>query len=110
MWPNDQDKLASTIVDKIVTRKDCYVFFYSEWCKYSMQALSLLKSSNACYKGYIIEDIPTNNGDKMAYLLSVLNNSSSKTNFDPNHKTRPIVFYNGTFVGGFTQLQKKLAK
>ena len=91
--------LDQVILKKITQPTDCYIIFYSNWCKYSLNALSLLRSRNACYKGYEIESIPGG----MDYLLKLFN-STSELNFNPMHKTRPMIFYNGKFIGGYSEL------
>jgi glutaredoxin len=46
----------------------------------------------------------------MPELLKVLNKNANLINFDKNHRTKPIIFYNGKFIGGFQQLNEKLNK
>jgi glutaredoxin len=56
------------------------------------------------YKGYDINQIKGN----MPKLLSILNENANLINFDKNHRTKPIIFYNGKFIGGYQQLAEKL--
>jgi glutaredoxin len=88
------------ILDKITQNPNCYIIFYSQWCTYSLRALDLLRSNNVCYKGYLIESIK---GD-MPYLLSVFKSNTDKLNYDNNHNTRPIIFYDSKYIGGYSEL------
>ena len=84
--------------------QDLYVIFYSSWCEYSKKALDLLRDNNLSYKAYSIESIKGG----MERLLKLLKNNKEETysEFDPNYKTRPIIFYKGKFIGGYTELVK----
>jgi glutaredoxin len=88
-------------ITKIKTApKDTYVIFYVKECPYCQNALALLEKSGVNCKGYNIHDIK---GDMLA-LLSVLNTNANEIGFDKGHKTKPIIFYNGKFIGGYTEL------
>lgn len=89
---------------KVIDNQDKYVIFYSEWCGYSQKAIELLKEKNVSFKGYIIDKIKGN----LHELLIALKKTSSITNFDIEHKTRPIIFKNGVFLGGYSELMKDL--
>lgn len=86
---------------KILTNNDKYVIFYSEWCGYSMKAVKLLENNKLQFKGYKIDKIK---GD-IDTLVSNLKLTSNLTNFNKKHRTRPIIFKNGKFLGGYTELQ-----
>lgn len=83
---------------------DIYVIFYSPKCKYSVNALDLLKHKNKSFKGYNVDRIPGGFGK----LLNYLNNNRQMTNFLETHKTKPIIFHRGKFVGGFIELKSYL--
>ena len=83
---------------------DYYIIFYSTWCGYSQKAIELLKDKNVKFKGYIIENI---DGD-MTVLLNKLIKNKDIIKFNPEHKTRPIIFYNKKFIGGYSELKNKL--
>ena len=91
------------IMEKIINNKNHYIIFYSEWCGYSINAIQLLKDKNVEFKGYIIEKIC-----EMNKLIDIFNNNKEKLKFNEGHKTRPIIFYNGTFIGGYTELKNIL--
>ena len=83
---------------------DHYIIFYSTWCGYSQKAIELLKDKNVKFKGYIIENI---DGD-MTVLLNKLIKNKDIIKFNSEHKTRPIIFYNKIFIGGYSELKNKL--
>jgi glutaredoxin len=85
-----------------MSNKNIYTIFYSEWCGYSKSALELLKKNNLPFKGYKIDKI---NG-QIGELLEQLKNTKHLTNFDESHTTRPIIFYDSKFIGGFDQLKQ----
>lgn len=93
------------IIEKIVqANPGTYVIFFIYGCPYCEKALSLLRNSNVVYKGYNINEIKGG----MEYLLMILNKHKDQLYFDPSHKTKPIIFYNGKFIGGFSELSKIL--
>ena len=87
-------------VHKILKHNDKYVMFYSPWCSYSNQAMDYIKTTGEDYRFYNIDSIP--NG--MELILNEFNKVAAEINFDPNHKTRPIIFYKGKFIGGSANL------
>lgn len=96
--------MPDKFIDKILTNNDKYILFYSDWCRYSTDALNLLKEKKQPFKGYKIDKI---NGG-MDRLLASLTNHKSDINFNIAHKTRPIIFYKGQFVGGLEELRTLL--
>mgnify|MGYP001434436943 CR=1 FL=1 len=89
------------ILNKINNKNLDFVIFYSDWCQYSINALNLMKEKNNSFKAYKIDKIKIDN------LLKYLKKTKDKTNFDENHKTRPIIFKKGIFLGGYTDLLKQ---
>lgn len=83
---------------------DIFILFYSPWCQYSKNAIELLKMKGLPFKGYNIDNIK-GNIDKILYYLSKNKNA---TDFDDTHRTRPIIFHKGKFIGGYTDLVKYL--
>jgi glutaredoxin len=77
-----------------------YCIFYSEECGYSKNALKLLQDRREKFKGYIIEK----NYSSKDELLKILRKNAHKNGFDINHTTKPIIFYNNKFIGGYTEL------
>jgi glutaredoxin len=93
------------IIKKIIfAKKGTFIIFFIYECPYSRKALDLLKNNNLSYKGY---DINTINGG-MEKLLEVLKKNAELINFDIRHKTKPIIFLNGKYLGGFEELSKYL--
>jgi glutaredoxin len=92
------------IIQKIINANpNTYVIFYIDTCPYCKSALNLLRKSNVSYKGYDINKIPGG----MKRLLNVLKMNANNLNFNISHQTKPIIFYNKNFLGGFNELSKK---
>jgi glutaredoxin len=92
-----------TILLKIIKNTDVdFILFYSEWCKYSMNAIKKLKTEGKKFKAYKIEKIGMNK------LLNNLVKIKDKIFFNEKHKTRPIIFKNSKFIGGFDSLDSNL--
>lgn len=89
---------------KILENQDKYVIFYSEWCGYSKKAIAYLEEKGVPFKGYIIDKIKGN----LKELTDNLKKTISLTNFDISHITRPIIFKNGSFLGGYSELVKDI--
>lgn len=85
---------------KVLENQDKYVIFYSEWCGYSKKAVELLKNKGVPFKGYIIDKIKGN----LKELTDHLKKTNSLTNFNIDYHTRPIIFKNGNFLGGYNEL------
>lgn len=97
------------IIDKIVNANSgTYIIFFVYQCRYSMEALNLLRNSKVRYKGYDINDINGINGN-IGKLLEILNRYSDIINFDRQHKTKPIIFLDGKFIGGYNELAKRIS-
>jgi len=102
-----KDSINNPIIRKILDADaDTYIIFYIEECPYCLSALELLRNSNVKYKGYIIDKI----SGGMPELLNVLTKYSRSINFNVNHQTKPIIFYNRKFLGGANELSDKLKK
>jgi glutaredoxin-related protein len=83
---------------------DCFVTFYDPQCGYSRNAINLLQSRpDLKFKGYVID-----NAGGLENVLSYFNQYSPQLQFDPNHTTKPIIFYQNKFLGGFDQLSEYL--
>lgn len=91
---------------KIMDYKDenVFIIFYSPWCKFCDGAIELLKKENMSFKGYNIDNMKGG----MDKLLHYLKKQKSLTNFNEEHKTRPIIFYKGKFIGGLDDLKSYL--
>ena len=77
-----------------------FIIFYNDWCGFCQKALELLKKHNLSFKGYKIDKIK----GKLPRLLDNLKKMKDTTLFDENHTTIPIIFKNGTFIGGYDKL------
>lgn len=93
-------ELEKKIIEKIINNPDKYIFFYSPGCSYCDDARKLLRESKTKYKGYNIDKIP---GGK-SFLIEVFTKFKNKLKYDTTHTTKPFVFFNGKFIGGFNQL------
>lgn len=94
----------NALINKIVNApKGSYVLLYSPSCGFSQKALELLRSHNLSYKGYDIDQM-----GGLERVLSTLKTGQGATGFDPAHRTRPIIFINGHFLGGADQLERLL--
>ena len=91
------------IIKKICNaEKGTYIIFFVDECPYCQKALELIRSKNINYKGYDIHHIK---GD-MPKLLKVLNNNAALIKFNTFHTTKPIIFLDCQFIGGYDDLVK----
>ena len=86
--------------------KDLYVVFYSSTCGYSLKLLDYLRKNKIRFKGYNVNK----RSDMFSKLLLDLNKHKVVIGFDPTHKTKPIVFHKGTFIGGADDTIAMLSK
>ena len=93
--------MENEIIEKINNNPGYYVMFYSPGCKYCDDSLKLLRDSNVNYKGYNIDKIP---GEK-AYVMDVFLRNKESLQYKPEFKTKPFIFLNGKFIGGFNELK-----
>ena len=91
-----------TLKSSILNHQKDYIIIYSPWCGYSMNALNLLRSSNAKYKRITFENC--GGKDKVIKILS----SIPSLKYDTKHLTRPIIIKDGLFLGGYKELQNIL--
>uniref|UniRef100_A0A6C0LSI5 Uncharacterized protein n=1 Tax=viral metagenome TaxID=1070528 RepID=A0A6C0LSI5_9ZZZZ len=86
------------------SKKGYFIIFFTYDCAYSRNALELLKSNRLNYKGYDINKIDGG----IHILLNTFRKNAKNVNFDTNHTTRPLIFYEGKFIGGFDKLSNFL--
>lgn len=98
--------MDNAIINKITgADANTYIIFFVPTCRYSQLALQTLRNNNLSYKGYDIGEITGG----MPELLRVLNKNAALFQFDTDHKTKPIIFFNGKFIGGADDLSDRLA-
>ena len=93
-------------IKTVKKNNDKYIIFYSDRCPYSNDAIDLLKQKNIVFKGYNINNIEKINGSIKKIISYFIGNKS--IDFNDNHKTIPIIFKYGKFLGGYTELCKDL--
>lgn len=81
-----------------------WVILYSPWCGYSKSALSLFKNNKISPVTIDIENI---NGSINEIRTELHNHKSLQFPFD--YSTRPMIFLNGKFLGGYQQLNEYLS-
>jgi len=91
---------------KVLKNNDKYVIFYSDWCGYCETAIDILKNNNISFKGYKIDKVKGG----INTLLQKFKKTKHLTNFNVNHKARPIIFKEGKYFGGCNDLIKLLKK
>ena len=91
--------MINKVVKKIFNNDDKFTIFYSEWCPWSMKAVDLLKEKKVEFKGYKIENV----GEDMKSLSEQFLKEPS-LDYNPKHLTRPVIFKNKKFIGGYTDL------
>lgn len=99
---DDSIKLSDLV--SLIQMSDC-IILYSDWCRYSQNALSLLNKKRVPHTSIEI--------DKIDASMDEIRSKIAKANikgFDGSHSTRPMIFMGGKFIGGFTELEKLLSK
>ncbi len=96
------------LIDKIKSDDD-YVVFQSNWCGYSQRAVSLLYKMGKRGVTSKIYEIDEEFGS-IDKLLEQLSDIKNKVDYDTKHKTRPIIFYHGKFIGGYQELETHINK
>jgi len=89
------------LVDTIKTSE--LVILYSPWCGYSKNALELLNKNHISHISIDIDHI----GGTMDLIRSRLAKEKS-LQFPKSYSTRPMIFINGKFIGGYSELRDKL--
>lgn len=85
-----------------------FTIFISTYCPYCQEAIKILdnlnKKTNVSVSVIDFENFPD---DKETVLL-FLKKHKARYNFNVTHTTRPIIFYNGLFLGGCSELKQLL--
>lgn len=95
----------SPAIGKIRKYNDRYVVFFDWGCPYSEEAIKLLTASKLPYRSYEISGFSTL-PDLVGYFSQ--KDIQKEVGYSPSHKTKPIVFYKGQFIGGCSELKKHL--
>lgn len=91
----------------ITTTTNKFVVFHLPNCPWCQRALTLLQSKQKNIRSFRIgqELMP----DLQTLLASLQRLSAAgEIDFDTAHRTVPIVFYNGEFIGGYNRLAEML--
>lgn len=100
--------MPNKFVKKIFKNNDKYTIFWTKDCPFSEKAIALLKKKKLNYKSYTIEKIEGIHGNIRKLASYFLEEPS--LNYNPNHLTRPIIFKDCKFIGGYVDLKKYLEK
>ena len=82
------------------------VIFYDEFCGFSRAAIDLLVENKIVFKGYKVNKIKGG----IESLFMKLIKTKNLTLFNEKHKTRPVIFYKGQFIGGYNELEQQIEK
>lgn len=87
-------------MDKVLQYKDndYYIVFYSKTCIFCQKAFELLRHKKKSYKGYNVDQIG------LKRFTDEFIKNSDLLNYDITHKTKPIIFHKGKFIGGYDKL------
>jgi glutaredoxin len=96
---SDSDLIPLNQIVQIIKNNPC-VILYSSWCGYSRKALDLLKQYKRPTKKIEIEEIQGTMNDIRNHL------SKAGVGFPKSYSSRPMIFMNGKFIGGYDQLSK----
>jgi glutaredoxin len=97
-------KVEVRCVEKVKKHNDKLVIFYSDWCPYSRSAIDFAKKKKLDYRAYDIDSIT----DGFNIIRNLFISKKNEINFNPEHKTRPMIFYKGKFIGGYNETIKLL--
>jgi glutaredoxin len=95
----DLDQLVDTIKSS-----EC-VILYSPWCGYSKKALELLNKNHISHTSIDLDHI----GATMDGIRTRLSKEKS-IRFPSSYSTRPMIFVDGKFIGGYTELRDRLTQ
>lgn len=100
--------MEQNIIHKLNKHRDKYVIFYVDGCQYCSDALQLLKKNKLQYRSYNISTIKYVDND--IKKLFELFKQHPNLKFEHEHKTKPIIFKKGKYLGGYSELKKELNK
>lgn len=103
-------KGLESIMRKITQNPNTYIIFYRPTCPHCQKALATLREKNLQYKGYDLNKIQEKTQIDLLKILDFFTQNKEKIEFDPNHHTIPLIFFNAKFIGGNDKLQEILSK
>jgi glutaredoxin len=89
---------------KISNDKKKVVFFGLSYCEFCKKTIELLQKKKITYKYYQID----NYYNIFFNVLTEVSKLYPNIGINLNHKTVPIIFVKKKFIGGFTNLEKKI--
>jgi glutaredoxin len=98
------DSKVEKLYKKISNDKKEVIFFGLSYCEYCKKTIELLKKKKITYKYYQIDNYYNIFFNVLNEVLKLYPNIG----IDPNHKTFPVIFIKKKFIGGYTELNKKL--
>lgn len=102
---DNENKILSKIKN---APTNTYIIFYKNGCSCCDNSLLQLRDKKLCYKAYNVTKINDKHHINFQTILNILIKNKDELNFDPQHQTVPVIFYNGKFVGGNDELMKIL--
>lgn len=100
----DSNKELNNNIKKLYSKvnNNYFVVFGLSTCIFCKNTLKLLKDNNIKYKYYLID-----NFYNLFFKTFIdLSDKYPELNIDSTHKTVPVIFYNGKFIGGYTNLKQ----
>lgn len=87
--------------------KKGFTIYQTPTCPYCQKAVQVLNrlANQVPVKNIILEDIDGN----LPATLNYFNKNGTKYSFNHDHKTRPLIFFNGKFIGGLQELMRFIA-
>lgn len=96
------DNINLSELIQAIKENEC-VILYSPWCSYSKNALSLLNQHRISHSSIDLEKIDASMGEIRSRLAK-----EKSFKFPESYSTRPMIFINGKFIGGYNDLKKIL--
>jgi glutaredoxin len=97
----DRDNRLSMqgLINSINSNKKGWLIIYSDWCKWSIMAMELLKDKNP---------VAINLANVKPTFTEILEELKKLGIISINQKTRPLIFFDGEFIGGYDELKNKI--
>jgi glutaredoxin len=82
-----------------------YTVLFVNGCPYCEATIKMLQDRNIPFKSYDINKI-----GGFENVHNILSENADAIRFNPSHRTKPIIFYDGKFIGGYTELNNRLSR